>query len=106
MFEKAKKIVKDSMNYDHDCKNSPDSACQSCYKATQEIEALERDEREIAAALTAIRQFAKDIRHYPNDANGTVDYSSLRIIEIIDSLTGENQHHTISGKKGKNGSNN
>lgn len=98
MFEKAKKIVKDSMDFEHDCKNGPDSACQSCYKATQEIEALDRESREICAGLTAIRQFAKDIRKFPTDTRGVVDYSTGRIIAIVDQLTGAKEDNGNNSK--------
>lgn len=72
------KAVKFIRSFDHDHKE----AC-TC---TDLIDGLEEDMREIGAALTAIRQFAADIRKHPTDTNGVVDYSSGRIIAIVDFL--------------------
>jgi hypothetical protein len=87
MFEEAKKYIKKTKDFDHDCHNGPDDGCQGCHSITEIIDGLEQDERELQQAFTAILQFAKDIRKNPEDTNGVVDYSSGKIIEIVNNVT-------------------
>lgn len=84
--KKTIEALKFIRSFDHDCKNGQDHGCQHCTDVTTIIDGLDNDMREISAALTAIRQFAEDIRKHPTDTNGVVDYSSGRIIQIVDFL--------------------
>lgn len=88
MFEEAKKFMKKAMDFDHDCHNSEDDACQGCHSITAIIDGLEKDERELSAAFTAIRQYAVEM-----DTDWPVDYHGhcKKIIAIIDSIDGRKE---------------
>lgn len=86
MFEEAKKYIEKTKDFDHDCANSQDDICQGCHSITEIIDGLEKDERELTQAFTAIEQLAKDIRKFPYD-EPTVNYSTGMIIEIVKKVT-------------------
>lgn len=52
--------------------------CSDC------LEEMDRSAFEITALLNAVLFYATQIRHYPDDTNGVVDYASGKIISLIE----------------------